>query len=130
MPRGIAISTDTNVAAMASSSESGSRIKSSSMTGRPVQSELPKSNPMTPQSPRRNWEDRGRARAGARALAGQLLGVVRAPRLTAEDQKRHVTGDDPHDHEHQGRRAEQSRNDQQKPLREVRAHVSPRRALG
>ena len=50
MPKGMAISTETTVAASASSRESGRRISSSSTTGRPVQSELPKSKRSTPQS--------------------------------------------------------------------------------
>ena len=50
MPSGIAMITETTVAAIASSSESGSRTSISSMTGRPVQSELPKSKRRTPQS--------------------------------------------------------------------------------
>ena len=50
MPKGIAMSTETAVAASASSRESGRRMSSSSMTGRPVQSELPKSKRSTPQS--------------------------------------------------------------------------------
>ena len=42
--------TETIVATSASSRERGRRMSSSSMTGRPVQSELPKSKRTTPQS--------------------------------------------------------------------------------
>src|SRR5262245_10363931 len=79
MPRGIAISTDTNVAAMASSSESGSRIKSSSMTGHPVQSELPKSNRMTPQSHVPNWTISGWSRPRRWRMSASCLASIWPP---------------------------------------------------
>src|SRR5262245_2088978 len=48
MPRGTASSTETIVARIATSRLSGSRIRTSSMTGCPVHSDLPKSSRSTP----------------------------------------------------------------------------------
>ena len=56
-------------------------------------------------------------------LHGGDLGRIDSARLVAaQDQQRHIAGDDAHDEEHESGDAEQRGNDQQQPLGDVRAH--------
>src|SRR5216684_3031207 len=76
MPRGIEISTETMVARSASSRERGKRISSSSMTGCPVQSDVPKSNRSTPQSHVPNCTYSGSSRPSRWRMAASCFGSM------------------------------------------------------
>src|SRR5438034_1938773 len=76
MPRGIEISTETIVARSASSRERGRRTSSSSMTGCPVHSEVPKSRRTTPHSHRPNCTGSGSFRPSRSRMAASCFGSM------------------------------------------------------
>src|SRR5262245_20220718 len=71
--------TETAVAASANSRESGRRMSNSSMTGRPVQSEVPKSKRSTPQSHVPNCTQSGWSRPSRWRMAASCLGSMWPP---------------------------------------------------
>src|SRR5712691_7527100 len=86
MPKGMASSTETTVAARASSRDRGRRRSSSSMTGCPVQSELPKSRRSTPHShvpncTTKGWSSPSRWRMSASCL-GSMLPAWSPPKIS------------------------------------------------
>src|SRR2546426_12111932 len=77
-----------------------------------------------PPEPRPDLHDQRLIQPEPVAHGGELLRIDVAGLVTTEDQQGHVPGNDTHDHEHEGGRPEQRRDDQEQPLRDVRLHTA------